>query len=334
MNFSQKKQFSQKLKKNNDNSNKNSGYGSSGTKQQFNNNYNYQNINNPPQNNHYPIENNEDGNERPLWSYREIKYDHYKEPLNTEDISNKDKNKFEIENLQDEDKKYFNNLKYQKVKVTKKIKNNNIPQKIQKKGPVDDYEQQYNQENYNDKEELNNPNNKFLEKQNNDININITNNEQSEENINNEEEEGEIELAQKDIQDEYDKIIDDNEENYNNQNLNYNKEIPKEDINNRQNESQKNEINDDELQKENYDLDIDNLAEANSDNEGEENKKIPDQNYIQKESNNNNINKQMRPKPSFNDLIKQKITDPIDLVKTFPDGNLESWNCVADYKPD
>ena len=328
MNFSQ-----QKLKKNNDNSNKNSGYGSSGIAHQFNNNYNYQNINNPPQNYHYPIENNENGKERPLWSYREIKYDHYKEPLNTEDISNKDKNKFEIENLQDEDKKYFNNLKYQKVKVTKKIKNNNIPQKIQKKGPVDDYEQQYNKQNYNDKEVLNNLNNKFLEKQNNDININLNNNEQSEENINNEEEEGEIELAQKDIQDEYDKIIDDNEENYNNQNLNYNKEIPKEDINNRQNESQKNEINDDELQKVNYELDIDNLAEANSENEGEENKKVPNQNYIQKESN-NNINEQIRPKPSFNDLIKQKITDPIDLVKTFPEGNLESWNCVADYKPD
>ena len=30
----------------------------------------------------------------------------------------------------------------------------------------------------------------------------------------------------------------------------------------------------------------------------------------------------------------KSITDPIDLVKTFPEGNLESWNCVADYKPD
>ena len=115
--------------------------------------------------------------------------------------------------------------------------------------------------------------------------------------------------------------------------MNYNKEDPKEGINNMKNENQKNEINEDELEKENYDLDIDNLAEANSENEREENQKIPNQNFIKKESNNNDEKKQIGPKPSFNDIIKQKISDPIDKVKTFPEGNLESWNCVADYTP-
>ena len=179
MNFSKNNQFSHNQKKYNENKYQNSGYGSSGTKHQFNPNNNYQNNNNnfPPQNHHYPIENQEKESERPLWSYREIKYDKNKEPLNSEDISNKNRKKSEIQkqnnfdNLEDEDKKYFNNIKYQKVKVVKKIKNNNVPQNIniQKKGPVDDYEQQYNKQNFNNDEKINNPNEKFLENHNNKI---------------------------------------------------------------------------------------------------------------------------------------------------------------------
>ena len=374
MNFSQNNQYSQqgnyypnKGTKTSKELYPNTGYGSSGSSTQNNNtNYNFQNnINNsqnmnmqnnnnyPPQNYHYPIEQGKE-RERPLWSYREIKYDEFKEPLNTEELAPKKIERPEIQpeiprqsnldQLQEEDKKYFNNMKYQKVKVTKKVKNNVIPPpKVQKKGPVDDYEQQYNINNYdnnnNINEQVNNQNPEFMENQNykiNNYNYNNEKNEQNFENINNEDEEGEIELAQKDIQDEYDKIIDDNnEENYNNQNVNYNEEDPKQDIKDLQNQMQQNAINDDELQKENYDIDIENLAEANSDNEKEEKENIPQpqENYIQNENNNIQANQPMRPRPAFNEVMTQKVTDYIDEVKTFPEGTLESWNCVADYTP-
>ena len=109
MNFSQSNQYSQqgnyypnKGVKANKNLYQNTGYGSSGSSIQNNNNYNFgNNINNsqkmnlqnnngyPPQNYHYPIEDQGKEKERPLWSYREIKYDEFKEPLNTEEETNK-----------------------------------------------------------------------------------------------------------------------------------------------------------------------------------------------------------------------------------------------------
>ena len=337
------------------------GYGSSGSSQQLYNNSNYQNSinnnnyesNNYPQQNFYnqnQIQSNE--NERPLWSYREIKFDKFKMPMNTEEMEsqkNLQSKNPEIprkSELQENEQKYFNNAKYQKVKVIKKVKNSdNIPLKIQKKGPVDDYEQQYNIQNYNNNNEQENPQNiEYNDNQNiynnineqnqinndNENNDNYEQNEENFENMNNEEdeEEGEIELEQKDIQDEYDKIIDDNEGNYNNQE-------PKEENNNLQNQVQKNEINDEEFQKENYDIDIENLAEANSENEKEENENVNENQKIinQNIKNKNESNNQIRPKPSFNETISQKVTDLIEDVKTFPEGNLESWNCVADYTP-
>ena len=111
-----------------------------------------------------------------------------------------------------------------------------------------------------------------------------------------------------------------------------NEEEQKDEINDIQNQMERNEINDDELQNENYDLDVDNLAEANSDNE---NKNIPEKQENNDENQNNNmeLNSQNRHRPTFNKIMTQKITDIIDNVKTFPEGNLESWNFVADYNP-
>ena len=73
---------------------------------------------------------------------------------------------------------------------------------------------------------------------------------------------------------------------------------------------------------ENYDLDVDNLAEADSDNE---NKNVPEQqeNNVENQNNNMESNNQNRPRPTFNKIMTQKITDIIDNVKTFPEGNLE-----------
>ena len=343
------------------------GYGSSGTRYQNNNNfkndvnnYNIQNNNFSSQNYKYPNENQTNDNVRPLWSYREIKYDHNKQPMNSEEITTqKIPRKSNLEQLQEDDQKYFNNMRYQKVKVTKKVKNiGNVQPKIQKKGPMDDYEQQYNIQN-NNYEQLNQPNieniehhenenheNENHENENENNNMNENNqlnnfNENYEQNIedmnNEDDEEGEIELAQKDIQDEYDKIIDDNgQNNNNNQNLNNNiEEEQKEQLNNLQNQMQNNEINDEEFQKENYDLDIENLAEVNSDNEKEENKNLQgqQQNYNQNQNNEIETNNQTRPMPTFNETITQKVTDIIEDAKIFPEGNLESWNCVADYTP-
>ena len=72
---------------------------------------------------------------RPMSSYREIKYDEFKQPRNTENVtthilprksnvvdSQLSQKKNNLEEFQKKDKKYFNNLKYQKVKVTKKQK--------------------------------------------------------------------------------------------------------------------------------------------------------------------------------------------------------------------
>ena len=326
------------------------GYGSSGSRNQNNNNfkndinnYNKQNNNFQSENYKYPNSNQINDIERPLWSYREIKYDENKQPMNSEEIvTQKITKKSNLEQLQENEQKYFNNMRYQKVKVIKKAKKNeNIQPKIPKKGPMDDYEQQYNIQN-NNYEQINEQNIENPENLNNNINEmnqinnfneNYEQNEENLENMNNEDdEEGEIELAQKDIQDEYDKIIDDNGQNYNNQNMNNNEEKQKEEINNLQNQMQNNDINDEELQKENYDLDIENLAEVNSDNEKEDNKNLQEeqQNFNQ---NNKMETNQNRPMPTFNETITQKVTDIIEHAKTFPEGNLESWNCVADYTP-
>ena len=93
-------------------------------------------------------------------------------------------------------------------------------------------------------------------------------------------------------------------------------------INDIQNQMERNEINDDELQNENYDLDVDNLAEADSDNE---NKNVHEQqeNNVENQNNNMESNNQNRSSHTFNKIMTQKITDIIDNVKTFPEGNLE-----------
>ena len=356
------------VKKNTKDISQNAGYGSYGLSQlkntfnTQNNNIEFQNTNMnnnyPQQNYHYPVENQAKGNERPLWSYREIKYDQNKEPMNTEDISNIKLIKQEIQpnilkksnltKLIGEDNNYFKDMKYQKVKVTKKEKNRNFIQpKMLKKGPKDDYEQQY-KINYYENKQVNNQNIVFMENQNNNFfeNNEINNNNdiknekneqdgqdeqgryneqngQYENNMNNEDEEGEIELAQKAIQDEYDKIIDYNEENYNTKNLKENKEKYS---NNMQNNFNK---NDDELQRSNYELDIENLAEAHS----EENENNLEGKKNDNENNNILQNNRIRPQPAFNEIITQKVSDNVDKIKTFPEGRIEPWNCVADYTP-
>ena len=336
------------------------GYGSSGSRNQNNNNfkndinnYNKQNNNFQSENYKYPNSNQINDIERPLWSYREIKYDENKQPMNSEEIvTQKITKKSNLEQLQENEQKYFNNMRYQKVKVTKKVKNITMapPPKVEvevkKKGPEDDYEQQYNIQNNINDEQLNQQ--ELEENKNNNINynnqinnFNNNNYEQNEENIDNnenmdnEDEEVEIELAKKNMENEYDRIIDDdNNKNYNNQNENNEEyeEEQKDEINDIQNQMERNEINDDELQNENYDLDVDNLAEADSDNE---NKNVPEQqeNNVENQNNNMESNNQNRPRPTFNKIMTQKITDIIDNVKTFPEGNLESWNFVADYNP-
>ena len=370
MNYNQQNQYLQNSKNNTSKVKKTSkdlypgtGYGSFGSSQQFNNNFNNNTNNNyPSQNYYYPNQTQINNNERPLWSYRETKYDENKMPMNTEEIeppkiekpliNSEMPKKADYELLKEKDKKYFNNNRYQKVKVTKKVKNSTIapPPKVEvevkKKGPEDDYEQQYNIQNNINDEQLNqqeleeNKNNNF--NYNNQINnFNNNNYEQNEENIDNnenmdnEDEEVEIELAKKNMENEYDRIIDDdNNKNYNNQNENNEEyeEEQKDEINDIQNQMERNEINDDELQNENYDLDVDNLAEADSDNE---NKNIPEKQENNDENQNNNmeLNNQNRHRPTFNKIMTQKITDIIDNVKTFPEGNLESWNFVADYNP-
>ena len=354
-NINQSNNINNQLKKTSKDLFPDAGYGSTGSRYQNINNFqnsmnnnNIQSSNFQSQNMHYPNESQSKDNARPLWSYREIKYDENRQPMNSEEIkTQKIQRKSNLEQLQQEDQKYFNNNKYQKVKVTKKVKNiENIQPKIQKKGPMDDYEQQYNIQN-NNYEQLNpqnienNVNQDNLKNninemnQINNFNENEEQNEENIENMNNEEdeEEGEIELDQKDIQDEYDKIIDDNGQNINNQQFNYNEEGQKKDLNNLQNQIQNNEINDEELQKENYDLDIENLADVHSDNEKEENNNLQAQQQNLNQNNQIESNNQNRPMPSFNETITQKVTDAIEDVKIFPEGNIESWNCVADYTP-
>ena len=80
------------------------------------------------------------GQDRPLWSYREIQYDEFRIPRDTENIATTSitrkggkENEKEImqpknafDDCQKKDEIYFNNNNYQKSKVTKKLKNNEI----------------------------------------------------------------------------------------------------------------------------------------------------------------------------------------------------------------
>ena len=344
----------------------NTGYGSSGTSQQTNNyQYQYQyNMNNFQNsngqiNNHYPIQNNLKEGSRPLWSYREIKYDQNRMPMNSEEFIPKEIKKQEIkttpipkkENIkqfQERDKKYFNNSRYQKVTVTKKVKNSDsIQPMIQKKGPEDDYEQKYsiqNYENMNVQPQQNINNNNYLDNQENYNNANNQNdeinnlmdnygnedNEGNEENENeNEDDNGEIELDNNNYQKELDKIIDEDDnndnENYNNNNEEQNPEL---------NNMKDNVMNEDDLEKENYEIDPQTLAEVHSEDENEEKEYMPNPEKFEENENKDMINKDKnKPRPAFMDTITQNVTDFIDDVKTFPEGNLESWNYCADYNP-
>ena len=278
------------------------------------------------------------GKERPLWSYREIKYDEFKQPRNTEFITTTTLNrgegkkkqkeipsKSDMEQFQKRDKIYFNNLKYQKVKVTKKVKNNE--KIIQKRGPQDDFEQKLNNQNYNNNYNFDNNNNNQFNDNNNQFIDNNNNN------FNN------------DYIGENENIQNNNDDNNNNNNFNNDYIGENENIQNN---------NDNDLQKENYEINIDNLAEVESaknesleeDNEeveymhqlkeNEENYNIIDDNNnenFQEDNQNNNLNNQINPRPSFAKTIKQKVTDYIDQINTIPEANLQSWNLVADYTP-
>ena len=317
--------------------------------------------------------------ERPAWSYREIKYDEFKHPRNTEVVTTKNiprKNnivepeiprKSNAEIFQEKDRKYFNNIKYQKVKVTKKVKGggNTIP----RKGPEDDMEQKNTLQNYeninNDNQNYENNNylldnnnnnynnnpyedqnnfNKYNEEENNGYNMNNNyenNNEQNDDGLNEllEDKETDNNLNQNEDE-ELDYIINNNNNNVNNN------------VNNM--EQNDNKFNNDEFQNnENYQLDLDTLEEANSVKnqqleENEEEEYIPqlknnndddiDNNYEDnnneiQESNNYENNNQVKPRPTFIKTTSKKVKDKIDQIKTVPEANLEKWNLVADYTP-
>ena len=61
---------------------------------------------------------------------------------------------------------------------------------------------------------------------------------------------------------------------------------------------------------------------------------MPNPEKFEENENKDMINKDKnKPRPAFMDTITQNVTDFIDDVKTFPEGNLESWNYCADYNP-
>lgn len=233
------------------------------------------------------------GKERPLWSYREIKYDQFKQPRNTEvitttsltkksnipkqnEIQRKSNN---LEELQEKDKIYFNNIKYKKVKVTKKLKNENEFKKIPRKGPEDDFEQK-NQ---------NNDNDEYDYKQNKNIFENQNNIPKENKEINLEKDNYQIDL---DTLEEANSIKnqhleeEDEEEEY----------IPQLKYNN------DNEI-DNKLGKEKNEYLIPNL--------------------------NNRVNQ----KPTFIENTTKKVNEIIDEINNIPEACLEKWNLVADYIP-
>ena len=312
------------------------------------------------------------GKERPAWSYREIKYDEFKQPRNTEIVTTKNipkktnvvepeiPRKSNIQILQEKDKKYFNNVKYQKVKVTKKIKGggNNIP----RKGPEDDFDQKNTLQNYeNNNNLLNNINsynnnpyddknnfNNYNEEDNNGYNMNDEHNNNLDNNVE-QIDDGLNEFLEEKIRD--NNNLNKNENNENDEEFNY---ILNNNNNNANNmEENDNKFNNDELQNnDNYQLDLDTLEEANSvknqqlEEENEEEEYIPqmknnndidnnseeNNNEIQ-ESNNYENNNQVKPRPTFIKTTTKKVNDKIDQIKTIPEANLEKWNLVADYTP-
>ncbi len=123
------------------------------------------------------------------------------------------------------------------------------------------------------------------------------------------------------------KKIDDeiDNENYNNNNEEQNPEL---------NNMKDNVMNEDDLEKENYEIDPQTLAEVHSEDENEEKEYMPNPEKFEENENKDIINKDKnKPRPAFMDTITQNVTDFIDDVKTFPEGNLESWNYCADYNP-
>ena len=383
----QSKQSKQRIPQNFD-----EGYSSGRSNQQMNYNNNYNNKRQPkdfPNQDNVPMPNNfrnteapnyknqnnmnkEDvsrmtefnkGKERPLWSYREIKYDEFKQPRNTENITTtllpKKNNNIEkqekqeiprksnLEQLQENDKKYFNNVKYQKVKVTKKVKNDNMPT-MPKRGPQDDLEQKYSIQNYE-----NNNQNEYIDNQNiynkdNNNDYNIMDDEQNN-NYNSNELNPQFNnslgnnnnLNQNDVN-----VNDDDYEYIMNNNNNFENKIDK---------NIGNQYIDNELDKENFQLDIDTLEEAksdknkHSDEENEEEEYVPQLKYnnvndidnnLEKNNNvnihtfqNNNLQNNNLPRPTFIDTTTQKINDIIGQIKTFPEASIEKWNLVADYSP-
>ena len=309
------------------------------------------------------------GKERPAWSYREIKYDEFKQPRNTEIVTTKNipkksniaepeiSRKSNIQLLQEKDKKYFNNVKYQKVKVTKKVKGGvNI---IQRKGPEDDFEQKNSIQNYNNNNLLDNINNYsnnqyddknnfnlYNEEDNNGANLNDELNNNFQNNVE-QNDDGLNEFLEDKIRD--NNNLNKNENNENDEQFDY---ILNNNNNNANNmEEINNKFKNDEFQNnENYQLDLDTLEEANSDKnqqleEENEEEYIPvmknndiDNNY---ENNNNEIKEsynfendnQEKARPTFIKTTTKKVKDKIDPIKTIPEANLEKWNLVADYTP-
>ena len=303
------------------------------------------------------------GKERPLWSYREIKYDEFRQPRNTEIVTTTSiprksnlveqpepiPRKSNLEELQEQDKKYFNNVKYKKVKVTKKVKNE---EKNQRKGPEDDFEQKYSLQN--DNVQINDYNNN----QYNDNNY-IIGEHQIEENKKLKELNDEINpnLINEDIEGNNNALNNNNLENDEDfeyiLNNNNNDNLEEKDTLNYENP--KNDDNDG-LGKENYVLDLDTLEEAhsvkNQQEEIEEEEYNPNQlkynneiddnleninndtdnnNYLN--NNNNNLNNQINPRPSFFETTTQKVNDNINQINNIAEANLEKWNLVADYIP-
>ena len=285
--------------------------------------------------------------EKPLWSLRETTYDEFKEPRNTETVTTSKiyrksnlveppiiPRKSNLEELQEMDRKYFNNVKYKKVKVTKKVKNEE--NNVQKKGPEDDYEQKYSIQNYNNQNQYNNEfgYNNLNQYNKNEYNENDENNDYM---MNNEQDNNNNDINKNENNDndeEFQNILNNKiNNNYEEQNLN--------------NEDFKDHEN--EIEKDNYQLDLDQLEETNSIKNHQEEENEEEEEYMPQLKNNNDneidnneniqgnnnsqTNNQVNPRPSFIETTTQKVNDNIDQIIVTPEANLEKWNLVADYIP-
>ena len=294
--------------------------------------------------------------EKPLWSLRETTYDEFKEPRNTETVTTNKiyrksnlvesaiiPKKNNLEELQEMDKKYFNNVKYKKVKVTKKVKNEE--NNVHKKGPEDDYEQKYSIQNYNNQNQYNNgfiynnqnQYNKNEYNENDDNNDYLMNNEQDNNNIH----DLSGKLDNNDINKNDNNENDEEFQNILNNNINNNYEelnLNNEELQNHENEAEK----------DNYQLDLDQLEETNSIKNQQEEENEEEEEYMPQLKNNNNEidnniniqrnnnyqnNNQVNPRPSFIETTTQKVNDNIDQIIVTPEANLEKWNLIADYIP-